>query len=99
MYREKNGKSSLIFDQLYGAILARKYFDVKFNINNDIVKELTDYLIENKLCSDEPTINKGSTYSQVNVLIPKGKFPEMLYEIKKYGASSIIRSDVKQYVK
>ena len=96
---EKMEKAQLIFDQLYGAILARKYFDVKFNINNDIVKELTDYLIENKLCSDEPTINKGSTYSQVNVLIPKGKFPEMLYEIKKYGASSIIRSDVKQYVK
>lgn len=96
---EKMEKAQMIFDQLYGAILARKYFDVKFNVNNNVVKELTEYLVENKLCSDEPTITKGTSFSQVNVLIPKGKFPEMLNEIKKYNASSIIRSDVKQYVK
>jgi ATP phosphoribosyltransferase len=96
---EKMEKAQMIFDQLYGAILARKYFDVKFNVANDVVTELTNYLVENKLCSDEPTINKGTSYSQVNVLIPKGKFPEMLNEIKKFNASSIIRSDVKQYVK
>ena len=37
-------------------------------------------------------------FSQINVLIPKDHFPEMLDGIKALGASSVIRSDVKQYV-
>jgi len=34
----------------------------------------------------------------VNVLIPKNKFPEMLQAVKEYGASAIVRENVKQYV-
>jgi len=55
--------------------------------------------MEGKYCSDEPTISQGIEYSQVNVLIPKNKFPEMLSGIKDYGASAVIRGNVKQYVK
>jgi ATP phosphoribosyltransferase len=31
-------------------------------------------------------------------MIPKNHFPEMLEGIKSFGASSVIRSGVKQYV-
>ena len=84
--------------QLLGAITARKYFDVKFNISNDSLDDVCNYLIDNKFCSNEPTVNKGSSFSQVNVMIPKNHFPEMLEGIKSFGASSVIRSGVKQYV-
>lgn len=88
----------MIYKQLLGAITARKYFDVKFNITNDKVEAVSNYLAKNKFCSNEPTINEGSSFTQINVLIPKGMFPMMLDGIKEFGASSIVRSDVKQYV-
>ena len=91
-------KAKMIYEQLLGAVTARKYFDVKFNISNDKIDEVSQFLIENKYCSNEPTVNKGSSFSQINVLIPKDHFPEMLDGIKDLGATSIIRSDVKQYV-
>jgi ATP phosphoribosyltransferase len=96
---EKMKKAQMIFDQLYGAITARKNFDVKFNIKNELANEVCNFLMENCFCSDEPTINSGSQFSQINVLIPKNRFPEMLNGIKKFNASSIVRNDVKQYVK
>ncbi len=95
---DKMVKAQMIYEQLLGAITARKYFDVKFNIKNEKLEELNHYLIDNGFCSHEPTVNQGKEYSQVNVLIAKNNFPELLDGIKQLGASSIIRSGVKQYV-
>lgn len=96
---KKAEKAKIIFEQLFGAIKARKYFDVKFNIANPRVEEVKDFLLSNEFCSDEPTVVQGKIFSQVNVLIPKNKFPEMLKGVKKFGASAIVRENVKQYVK
>ncbi|AUB58581.1 ATP phosphoribosyltransferase [Methanobacterium sp. MZ-A1] len=96
--QEKAEKARIIFEQLFGAIKARKYFDVKFNIANQKLDPVKDFLMSNEYCSDEPTAVKGSSFSQVNVLIPKNKFPEMLKGIKSFGASAIVRENVKQYV-
>jgi len=95
---EKMEKAEMIFKQLFGAITAKKFFDVKFNIANSKIESVTNYLIENKLCADEPTITQGSDFSQVNVLIPKSKFPEMVDAIKGFDATSIIRNDLKQLI-
>lgn len=96
--QEKAEKAKIIFEQLFGAINARRYFDVKFNIANQRVDDVKDFLLSNEYCSDEPTVVAGSSFSQVNVLIPKNKFPEMLKGIKSSGASAIVRENVKQYV-
>ena len=96
---KKDEKAKIIFEQLFGAIKARKYFDVKFNIANPRVEEVKDFLLSNEFCSDEPTVVQGKIFSQVNVLIPKNKFPEMLKGVKTFGASAIVRENVKQYVK
>ena len=95
---EKMDKAQMIYKQLFGAITAKKYFDVKFNIANSKIEEVSNYLIDNKLCADEPTITPGSDFSQINVLIPKAKFPEMIDAIKGFDATSIIRNDLKQLV-
>lgn len=95
----KRDKAQMIYDQLFGAVKARKYFDIKFNISNENVANVKRFLMEGEYCSDEPTISQGNQFSQVNVLIPKNKFPEMLSGIKDYGASAVIRGNVKQYVK
>ncbi|MBI5680118.1 MAG: ATP phosphoribosyltransferase [Methanobacterium sp.] len=96
---KKAEKAKMMFEQLFGAIEARKYFDVKFNISNETVDEVKGFLMSKSFCSDEPTVVKGASFSQVNVLIPKTKFPAMLEGIKSYGASAIVRENVKQYVK
>ena len=96
---EKEEKAQMMFDQLFGAIKARKFFDVKFNISNIKVEDVKEFLLKNEYCSDEPTVVKGKSFSQVNVLIPKNKFPAMLKGIKNFGASSIVRENVKQNVK
>lgn len=96
---EKLEKAKMIYQQLLGVSTASKYFDVKFNIDNDNIDIITKYLIDNQLCAQEPTMTKGSKFSQINVLIPKSKFPEMIDYIKSIGASSIIRNDLKQLVK
>jgi ATP phosphoribosyltransferase len=92
-------KANMIYEQLLGATTARQYFDVKFNVSKEFAKKVSNFLVDNKFCSDEPTINEGSKFSQINVLIPKNKFPEMLNGIKQFKASSIVRNDVKQYIK
>jgi ATP phosphoribosyltransferase len=96
---KKAEKAKIIFEQLFGAIKARKYFDVKFNIANQRVDAVKDFLLSNDFCSDEPTVVQGKSFSQVNVLIPKNKFPEMLKGVKTFEASAIVRENVKQYVK
>lgn len=96
---KKGEKAKTIFEQLFGAVEARKYFDVKFNIENEGLNEVNEFLMSKKYCSNEPTVTEGTKYSQVNVLIPKTKFPAMLRGIKSYGASAIVRENVKQYVK
>ncbi len=96
---KKAEKAKIIFEQLFGAIEARKYFDVKFNIVNQKLDEVREFLLSNGYCSDEPTVVAGSKFSQVNILIQKTKFPEMLEGIKSFGASAIVRGNVIQYVK
>ncbi len=96
---EKAEKAKIIFEQLFGVTKARKYFDVKFNIANHRMDEVKDFLLSNEYCSDEPTTVEGNSFSQVNVLIPKTMFPEMLKGIKSFGTSAIVRENVKQYVR
>lgn len=96
----KKKKAEDIFQQLYGAVIAKKYFDVKFNVTNNNIETIRDYLISEKLCADEPTIITGKKYSQVNILILKEKFPLVLSSLKKgYNISAIVRNEIKQFIK
>jgi ATP phosphoribosyltransferase len=96
----KKKKAEDIYQQLYGAVTARRYFDVKFNVNNNNIEKVRNYLITEKLCADEPTIIEGKKYSQVNILILKERFPLVLSSLKKdYNISAIVRNEIKQFVK
>ena len=48
---EKAEKAKIIFEQLFGVIKARKYFDVKFNIANHRMDEVKDFLLSNEYLS------------------------------------------------
>lgn len=98
----KEYKAREIYEQLYGAVIGKRYFDVKFNI--PLAPRMTDslikYLIEERLCANEPTIVWGDEFAQVNILIPRGRFPRILEILKRdYCASAIVRSKVEQYMR
>ena len=96
----KAKKADEIFEQLYGAVIGIRYFDVKFNVPNKFVGSLRQYLFNEKLFADEPTIVGGKSYTSVNILIPKERFPQVLTMLRQdYNASNIVRDEVKQFVK
>lgn len=96
----KDKKAREIFEQLYGAVVGKKYFDVKFNVSNDKIDVLRGYLIKMSLCADEPTITIGEKYSAVNILIPREGYPEICRTLQGvYGASAFVRNEVKQFVR
>lgn len=96
----KEEKAQEIFEQLYGAVIGRKYFDVKFDVPINRIDKLREYLISAGLCADEPTITSGKSFAAVNILIPRKLFPTTLQVLRgNYSASAIVRSEVKQYIK
>lgn len=95
----KEKKAIEIFQQLYGAVLGKRFFDVKFNVPMDNVGKLRSYLIAEGLCADEPTIVLGEKTAQVNILIPKAVYPRTAEKLKMdYSVSAIVQDDVKQFV-
>ena len=95
----KERKANEIFEQLYGAIASKRFFDVKFNVSNQNLEKVREYLIADGLCSDEPTVNKGESFSAINILIPKDRFPQVLRTLRgDYNASAIVRNEVKQFI-
>lgn len=95
----KQRKAQEIFEQLQGAVVGTRFFDVKFNVPMSRVTVLREYLIAAGLCADEPTITRGEQYGQANILIPRETFPSIIQELKDhFGVSAIVRNDVMQYI-
>jgi ATP phosphoribosyltransferase len=93
----KADKARDITDQLIGVVTARKYNDVKFNIPKDRFEELMTYLRDHHLYSQYPTITEAGEWYAVNIVVPRETWPKISRELKRdYGASAIVRSDLKQ---
>lgn len=96
----KERKAQEIFEQLQGAVTGKRYFDVKFNIPLGVVDKLREYLVEAGLCADEPTVTIGKQFAAVNILIPSKTYPNTLKMLREtYGASAVVRNEIKQYIK
>jgi len=78
---------------LYGAVNAENKVMLLFNVPNNRVKDVEDYLFNNNLYADEPTKNEGNNYTefsvQVDVNNPKIPLALVRYELAKMGALSI----------
>ena len=95
----KKEKALDIRDHLMGAVIARKYNDVKFNIHKKDFDRLMGYLKENKLYSEFPTVTAVGDWYAVNIVVPKEAWPRISRELKKdYKASAIVRSNLRQLI-
>jgi ATP phosphoribosyltransferase len=92
------GKAREIATQLIGAVEARRKNYVSFNVTNDKLQDMIFYIERQGLFSEEPTVNQGSKYSQVSLLVPKSQWPEISRELVGYGARSIVRYAPEQVI-
>lgn len=78
---------------LYGAVNAENKVMLLFNVPNQKVKEVEEYLFKNNLFADEPTKNEGKNYTEFSVQVDVNNvnIPLALvrYELAKMGALSI----------
>ena len=96
---DKMKKAKEIFDLLKGVVDGKNYFDVKFNVPNEQLERVCSYLISGRWCADEPTFAQGRNYSQVNICIPRARYPAVISVLREeYSARSIVRNEVKQYI-
>ena len=91
-------KANEIATQLLGVVESRKRDYVIFNIGNNRLPQMLEYLQSQKLFSDEPTLTQGNRFSQLNILVPKNKWPQISSKLKMYGASNIIRYSPQQVI-
>jgi ATP phosphoribosyltransferase len=54
---------------LYGSVNAENKVIIFFNVPNEALPEMKEYLKENQLFADEPTINEGQTHAQLSIQV------------------------------
>ncbi len=105
---EKDGqlwsKAMDIKDKLIGAVSARKYYDVKFNMKKEGLKRVINYIYEEKLILEGPTpspiLGQESEIKgfALNITVPVEKWPEVSRKLKNdYGATGL-ETDTKKYL-
>ena len=78
---------------LYGVVNAENKVMILFNVANNDVKNIEQYLRDNNLFADEPTINVGKTFTefsiQVDITDPDIPLAKIRYELAKRKAVNI----------
>jgi len=78
---------------LYGAVFAENKVLVFFNAKKDQVPAVLDYLRDNRLFGDEPTMNEGLNYTEFSIQMSASNaalpIARVRYELAKLGATYI----------
>ena len=90
---EKYELARMFLLNLYGAIFAENKVIVLFNCSKSNVGEILDYLRKHRLFADEPTMNEGTNYVEINIQLDAGAtelpLAQVRYELAKLGATGI----------
>ncbi len=92
----KKDKARQVAMQLDGVVTAREYDYVQFNIPKPRYQDVLDYLKNERLYADEPTVVEGKIWHQIGIYVPKSKWFEISRYLKNLGASAILRSEPSQ---
>ena len=78
---------------LYGAINAEKKVLLLFNVANQKTKKVEFYLDQNNLYGDEPTVNRGSTFTEYGIQVETDNLElplsKIRYDLAKLEAKNI----------
>lgn len=90
---EKYELAKMFLLNLYGAVFAEHKVMVLFNARKDTIASVIDYLRENNLFADEPTMNEGTNYVECSIQLEmkSSELPlaQVRYDLAKRGATSI----------
>ncbi len=91
--KEKTELLRMFLLNLYGVVNAENKVMILFNVANDKVAEIENYLSDNELFADEPTKNVGKSFTefsiQVDVENKKQSLAMVRYELARRGAANI----------
>ena len=78
---------------LYGAIFAENKVMITFNTKRDGVDSMIEYLMENNLFANEPTLNHGVNFTEFSIQLDtqatKLPLARVRYELARLGATGI----------
>ena len=78
---------------LFGAVHAENKVMILFNVPHDLVDDIEQYLIQNALFADEPTMNPGKTFTEFSIQVDLGNkhlpLARIRYQLAKLGAVNI----------
>ena len=78
---------------LYGTINAEKKVLLLFNVANEKTKQVEIYLDQNNLYGDEPTVNRGGTFTEYNIQVESDNLDlplsKIRYDLAKLDAKNI----------
>lgn len=90
---EKADMARMFLLNLYGSIYAENKVLIFFNTKKGDVGKVTDYLRDNRLFADEPTINEGINFAEFSVQVDTQSttlpLARVRYELAKLGATHI----------
>ena len=66
---KKSGLLKMFLLNLYGSVNAEHKVMILFNVPNESIDEMQEYLKENRLFADEPTINLGKSHAQFSIQV------------------------------
>lgn len=90
---EKYELARMLLLNLYGAIFAENKVLLLFNAKKEAVPAIVQYLDENNLFADEPTMNEGVSFTEFSVQMdtsnPKLPLAKVRYELAAAGATHL----------
>lgn len=90
---EKSGMLEMFLLNLFGAVHAENKVMILFNVPHDLEDDIEQYLIQNALFADEPTMNPGRTFTEFSIQVDLGNkdlpLAKIRYELAKIGAVNI----------
>jgi len=67
--KNKSELMKMFLINLYGCVNAENKVMILFNVSNDHVAHIEDYLRKNNLFADEPTVNRGKSYTEFSIQV------------------------------
>lgn len=90
---EKHELARMFVLNLYGTVFAENKVLLFFNAKKEYVPRLLEYLRDNHLYGDEPTINEGVSFTEFSIQLDLGNpglpLAKVRYELAKIGATAI----------
>ncbi len=87
---ENSHLAERVASRMSGAVKARKFDYITFDVTLDRMDSCLRYLAEHKLFEEEPSVVKGHEYASISIAVPKACSADVEDELRNMGAQTII---------